>query len=885
VKFERIRLQNVRPYADADLRLDRGVTVVFGPNGSGKSSLLEACFFALYGSKALDDATLDDVVTKGEEEAEVELWFSHDGGDYRVKRRLRATGDSARTAECVMETPDGKIDGATDVRERVEEMLRMDADAFVNCAYVRQGEVNKLIHASPGDRQDMIDDLLQLGKLEQYRERANEARLGVEDVLGGQADVIENLDEQIERKEDRDLTATLNELESERNDVVEEIERIEDGCESARETRETATEVLEQYEKRREELAELEAAIDDLQSTVAETERDRDELKERIQSVREELTERRERRDERLAGADVADPGEVPEVLSELGDRDEELRDRIEELNLERQDHVGEAETLRERAEQLETEAGDAREEATELAAEIEDEEATLEERRERLSELEDRVDDVDRRFEDAPVDREDADSHLADLEDERETLTESINERKSDRRTRRERIEEAERLLAEGKCPECGQPVEDSPHVDRLEGDRERVEELEERLEELRADRSALEDRIERAESLVEAKRERERLLEKRRNVSQLVEEKAEAIAADRERVDSLRERADELDEEAETKREAADEAAATADELQDDIAEVNAERMDLRDRIDDLEEIAELVEEIDDLEDEVESLRDRRESKAELNEERRQRLSEKRDRRNELREEVDEDRVEEARSEKQRAEEYLDQAEDELVELRSQRDDLKERIGAVRAELDQLDDLRQRREAVERRRESLASLRDETESLQDTYADLRSELRQRNVETLERMLNETFELVYANDSYARIELDGNYELTVYQKDGEPLDPEQLSGGERALFNLSLRTAIYRLLAEGIEGTAPLPPLILDEPTVFLDSGHVSRLLDLVEEMRELGVEQIVVVTHDEELVGAADAIVRVTKDPTTNRSSVERSDPVPTP
>jgi exonuclease SbcC len=39
-----------------------------------------------------------------------------------------------------------------------------------------------------------------------------------------------------------------------------------------------------------------------------------------------------------------------------------------------------------------------------------------------------------------------------------------------------------------------------------------------------------------------------------------------------------------------------------------------------------------------------------------------------------------------------------------------------------------------------------------------------------------------------------------------------------------------------------------------------------------------EVGVGQIVVVSHDEELVGAADDLVRVRKDPTSNRSSVER-------
>ena len=196
------------------------------------------------------------------------------------------------------------------------------------------------------------------------------------------------------------------------------------------------------------------------------------------------------------------------------------------------------------------------------------------------------------------------------------------------------------------------------------------------------------------------------------------------------------------------------------------------------------------------------------------------------------------------------------------------------------MQAEIRGLEDLREGHEELAETVADLESLHDETEQLEQTYGDLRAELRQRNVESLERMLNETFDLAYGNDAYSHIELDGEYDLTVYQKDGTPLSPDQLSGGERALFNLSLRCAIYRLLSEGIEGAAPTPPLILDEPTVFLDSGHVSRLVHLVEEMRGFGVRQILIVSHDEELVDAADDLVTVEKDTTTNRSTARRED-----
>ncbi|MFB6268258.1 MAG: AAA family ATPase, partial [Halodesulfurarchaeum sp.] len=241
------------------------------------------------------------------------------------------------------------------------------------------------------------------------------------------------------------------------------------------------------------------------------------------------------------------------------------------------------------------------------------------------------------------------------------------------------------------------------------------------------------------------------------------------------------------------------------------------------------------------------------------------------------------DEEQVERAKAELERAEAYLEEVTAELESQQEERDEVQSSLGAVENAIEELEGLREKRESVAEDVDKLQNLHAEVEGLEDLYGDLRAELRQQNVARLEALLNETFELVYQNDSYDRIELSGRYELTVYQKDGEPLAPEQLSGGERALFNLSLRTAIYRLLAEGIEGAAPMPPLILDEPTVFLDAGHVSQLVSLVESMREVGVEQIIVVSHDEELIGAADDVIRVEKDPTTNRSRVEEEPPLP--
>mgnify|MGYP006283963877 CR=1 FL=1 len=880
MKFDRIRLRNFRPYADADLDLRDGVTVIHGLNGSGKSSLLEACFFALYGSKALE-GTLDDVVTNGAEEAEIDLWFTHADAAYHVHRRLRASGERTTTADCTLEGPDATVEGARDVRAFVVDLLRMDAEAFVNCAYVRQGEVNQLINASPAQRQDVIDDLLQLGRLEEYRDRAGDARLGIEDVRSEKRGELRKVESQIEAKEDRNLYATLDDLESTLADVDAKIDRYEAQREKAERTRAEAESVLAEYEENRAELESVEGDIADLESAIRDAESERERLQERVAEARERIAELETEVDDRrdAAGLDAATEAAVEDRRADLDEREAEIRAARNEANASATGLRNQATNLASKADDLADRAADVEERAAALRDDAADAETAAEERAERVAELAQESSDLAAQFEDARVDRGEAAARQDDLRERRGEARERVAELEAKLESAKERVAEAEALLAAGKCPECGQPVADSPHADPDEH-RERVAELEADLADAREQVATLDDRIDALDDLVEAEErlaevetERERLQERVAEARETAAEKREAAEERAAEATDLREQATETREVAAQKRDEADEAEARVDELTAELESL----AETRERVD---AVAERLERIADLDDEIERRRERGDSIAETNDERRERLAEKRARRDELHAAVDEDAIESARENKASAEEYLERVDAELDTLAERRDEVQTKIGGVRSEIEALESLRAERDALAERVAALDDLHEEAERLEATYGDLRAELRQRNVETLERLLNETFDLVYGNDAYAHLRLNGEYELSVVQKDGSELDPTQLSGGERALFNLSLRCAIYRLLAEGIDGAAPMPPLILDEPTVFLDSGHVSRLVDLVTEMRDLGVAQIVIVSHDEELVGAADDLVRVEKDPRTNRSTVSRSE-----
>jgi len=891
MRFEHLRIRNFKPYADADLDLREGVTVIHGLNGSGKSSLLEACFFALYGARALAD-TLDEIVTTGADEAEVRLRFVHDGDAYEITRELRRSGDRISTTTCTLDGPDVAVDGARDVRAFVTERLRMDAEAFVNCAYVRQGEVNKLINATPAQRQDTIDDLLQLGKLEEYRERAGQARLGVEDVLTGRRGALSNLDEQIQERESAGLHARLNDLETELDEVDAEIERFEENRARAEETLADAEAVLSTYEERQAELDDLDGDIADLEATIRDDASAREELKtdlvdagDRSDALEADLRDALEPTE--LDATGPADLG-ADAIEARRADLDAEEASIRTDLQDARQRHTmlsNQADNLEERATELESRADEARERGAEADAAADDADDRAAEHADERERLDDEIDSLRERFADAPVEVGEAATRRESIQSELEAARDDLTTARTELASARERLEEARELRAEGNCPECGQPVEGSPHVAAIDDHESRVETLEATVADARERKSELTERLEAAESLEDAEDRIGRLRDKRSLVEERLADAEAAASERREEAASLREDAAELEAEAAEKRDAAEtqaEAAADAEERVEslesalDAVDSAGERLD---------RVADLRTELDDVEARIDRLRERREAIAERNDERREFLAEKRERRRELADAIDDDRIAEAEANKADAESYLENVAEKLDELRSRRDDLQTEIGGVERELTSLEDLRADRERIAARVADLESLHDEVATLESTYGDLRAELRRRNVETLERMLNETFDLVYGNDAYSRIRLDDEYELTVFQKDGTALEPGQLSGGERALFNLSLRCAIYRLLAEGIEGSAPMPPLILDEPTVFLDAGHVSRLVDLVGEMRSLGVTQILIVSHDDELVAAADDLVTVEKDPTTNRSSVRRREDVSLP
>ncbi len=91
--------------------------------------------------------------------------------------------------------------------------------------------------------------------------------------------------------------------------------------------------------------------------------------------------------------------------------------------------------------------------------------------------------------------------------------------------------------------------------------------------------------------------------------------------------------------------------------------------------------------------------------------------------------------------------------------------------------------------------------------------------------------------------------------------KKGESFDPKNLSGGQQTLYSLALRFAIG-IWSKKNSGLEKIDCIILDEPTIHLDDSAIERLKN---EIENLGIEQIIIVTHDQIFPKIANKIFKV--------------------
>jgi exonuclease SbcC len=179
---------------ETDIQLsDVDFFVLTGPTGSGKSTVIDALCFALYGTVPRwgKGNSIRNALAPSVNEGKVCLVFEAAGGRYAAVRLLRRTAQgNVQTKEARLDRIDASVPTDADLTKILEvaqpkaegdkvtgavsELLGIGYEQFTQCVVLPQGRFAEFLQAKPGDRQDLLIQLLAYAVYEDVGQRARE---------------------------------------------------------------------------------------------------------------------------------------------------------------------------------------------------------------------------------------------------------------------------------------------------------------------------------------------------------------------------------------------------------------------------------------------------------------------------------------------------------------------------------------------------------------------------------------------------------------------------------------------------------------------------------------------------------------------------------------
>ncbi len=156
---------------------------ISGPNGAGKSSLLDAMTWVLFGQARKRDESLVNMQASA---AEVTFTFEYENHQYRIIRSL-ARGKTTTLEFQISNDKEWRPFTEHSNREtqaRIEQILRLDYETFINVSFFLQGRADQFAQQPPTRRKEILGNILGLERWETFKERAAGHRKEVEDNLG-----------------------------------------------------------------------------------------------------------------------------------------------------------------------------------------------------------------------------------------------------------------------------------------------------------------------------------------------------------------------------------------------------------------------------------------------------------------------------------------------------------------------------------------------------------------------------------------------------------------------------------------------------------------------------------------------------------------------------
>lgn len=259
-----LELHNFLAYRDPGPLSFEGIHIacLAGPNGAGKSSLLDAITWAMWGKARVNSP--DELIHQGQTEMQVTLTFDLGDSLFRVIRQ-RKTGKRG-TSLLELQAWDLGTDSwrgisektMRETQQKIEGLLRLDYETFVNSAFLVQGRADEFTTKTPALRKQVLSTILGLSSWEIYerraRDRITETNTGMHRLDGR----LDEIDRELSQRENYETE--LAAAESAAREVASRLDAAEKQWASLEQTRHA--------------LVALQRQIDDLTRRITSNERE-----------------------------------------------------------------------------------------------------------------------------------------------------------------------------------------------------------------------------------------------------------------------------------------------------------------------------------------------------------------------------------------------------------------------------------------------------------------------------------------------------------------------------------------------------------------------------------------------------------------------------------
>lgn len=907
--FKKLFLKNFKSYQNAEITFNKGITIIVGENGAGKSTILEGISFALFkqhGAKKIGEL----VRNNSSEPMVVELEFIVNGKDYKIVRER--SGEKLVSKLFKKSIDIGEFMplavGDKEVSSQLSKILAIDSDLFLNAIYVRQGEIAELVNKSPAEKKLLIGKLLGLDSLENAWKNIQPIISHYENKkaeLKGKLSMSGNLEEEHNKK-----VAELKNLKDQGHGLEEKlkgIRKIQEENHTAKLNIEREKEIYEKF------VSNLNAEENALKILLNDKNQIQESLS-KIDEAGEKLTILQSQIKKLPLYLEFEN---AVKNIEQLRDKEEELESKIDSINTQ-EEILKNSEKGKNKYNEAEEDIKNLNEKKNGIEKELiglgnlEEDKSNLIEESEKISnELKDFINNSKKQLTEFGLEKDkinEIDTDLSKLDEVVDEFLENIeaelkkiNEEIIDKNERLAKLDESintcERPLTElneveGICPVCQSRITDIQkeslivrYQSQIEENKKLIEENKKDIKYLNMGKKNLENKEKEAEKLSKDIIEynyKYSDLEKNMKEIQEIDNSIESKTLINNKLSKIINKITEAEQESKEYKQNYEDYI-KAQGILDVLGDVDEIKEELNILINELDENIQRIKEITEQDSNIttkitteelsKQINDLKEKDAEYNQlkgfiqtkesleaqldAKQKDIVWKQDSITTIRENIENSDYDKVQYEKLLSEyEIYDNKEKEYNEDLIR---IKTTSKALISEVQNLKDKILLNNAVEKKYHSTDEYLTILNKIRDLYSKngIQKELRSYSRPLIQKYTKEFFNKF--NFDYSDLILDDEYNVTVYGPEGES-SLNMVSGGEKIAIALALRLGITQSLSEG-----NLETILLDEPTVHLDSSRRQDLINLLKEINLL--PQMIIVTHEDYLKNAADNLINVEK------------------